>query len=343
MTLRIAQQECNWFLQGTTNLGREMELRRLRYFLRIASEGSLGKAARSLGVAQPALGRHVQMLEAELGVKLFDRTSKGMQLTDEGEYLKESLELPIDLVQTALRNVRSIATRVEASLVLGLPPEIAKIIGPRLIARLRRDLPKLSLKVAEADSAMLAGEISRGLVDVALLIGVAPSDKVFHYQIIREPMFLIAPFASELAHLECLAFQDICALPLILPSARAGIRTQLDKASLSVGVELNVALEVDSTELSKEAVTNGMGFAILPLAAVKAEVEVNELVAIPIIDPQLAQVTNWAVRPRWPVPRATYNMVENAVFDEWQAAVSNGDWPAEWLFDVTLLGRALPK
>lgn len=320
-----------------------MELRRLRYFLRIASEGSLGKAARSLGVAQPALGRHVHMLEAELGVKLFDRTSKGMQLTDEGEYLKEALEHPIDLVQTALRNVRSIATRVEASLVLGLPSEIAKIIGARLVRRLREDLPKLSLKVVEADSAMLAGELSHGLVDIALLVGVVPADKVFHFQIIRERMLLVVPPASDLAKHASISFQDLRDLPLVLPSTRSGIRTQLDKISLAAGTELIVTLEIDSTELMKEAVKNGLGYAVLPSALFMAEVQHEVLVGIPIVDPEVLQVTTWAVRPRWPVARSTYSMVERAIFDEWHAAVSKGDWPAQWLFDITQLGRALPR
>lgn len=319
-----------------------MELRRLRYFLRIAAEGSLGKASRSLGIAQPALGRHVQMLETELGVKLFDRTAKGMRLTDEGEYLKEALEHPIDLVQTALRNVRSFATRVEASLVLGLPPEIAKVIGARLVGRLQRDLPNLSLKVVEADSAQLAGDISRGLVDIALLVGVAPADKVFHFPIIREPLLLVVPADCELAERECVGFQELPQFSLILPGIRAGIRTQLEKLSLAAGTELVVGLEIDSTELTKDAIRGGLGYGILPLVAITTEAKSNDLAGIPIVSPEVVQVTSWAVRPRWPVPRSTYTAVEKAFFEEWLAAVTDGDWPAEWLFDVTQLGQALP-
>lgn len=320
-----------------------MELKRLRYFLRVASEGSLGKASRSLGVAQPALGRHVQMLEVELGVQLFDRVSKGMRLTDEGEYLKEALEHPIELVQTALRNVRSIGTRVEASLVLGLPPEIAKIIGSRLITRLHKDLPKLSLKVVEADSAMLAGDLSRGLVDIALLVGIVPDDKVFHYQIIREPMMLVMPATSDMATRTSIAFREVRELPLILPGTHAGIRTQLEKMSLAAGSELVVVLEIDSVDLTKDAVRSGHGYAILPPAALRDATPSDGLAGVLIVEPNVVQATNWAVRPRWPVPRSTYSMVESAMFDEWHCAVADGDWEAEWLFDITQLGRALPR
>src|SRR5688500_5854047 len=92
-----------------------MELRRLRYFLQVAREGSLGQASRSLGVAQPALGRQIQLLESELGVKLFRRVPKGMRLTEEGEYLQEVLDHPLRQLDLALNNVRSFSARVDVS------------------------------------------------------------------------------------------------------------------------------------------------------------------------------------------------------------------------------------
>jgi LysR family nitrogen assimilation transcriptional regulator len=194
----------------------------------------------------------------------------------------------------------------------------------------------------EADSAMLAGDISRGLVDIALLVGIVPDDKVFHYQIIREPMLLVVPAASDLARRKNIAFRELRDVSLILPSTRAGIRIQLEKMSLGAGTELIVAFEIDSTELTKDAIRDGLGYGILPSVALKADAPGHALVGIPIIEPEVVQITNWAVRPRWPVPRSTYGMVEKAVFEEWQAAIADGDWPAEWLFDMTQLGRALP-
>jgi LysR family transcriptional regulator, nitrogen assimilation regulatory protein len=328
-----------------------MELRRLRYFLRIAAEGSLGKASRALGVAQPALGRHVQMLESELGVKLFRRVSKGMQLTDEGEYLKEALEHPLELVNSALRNVRSFAGRVEASLNLGLPPEIAQVLGPRVVRRLRKDLPNLSLKVVEGDSSKLAADLSHGLVDIAILVAILPDDKIFHAEVLSEQLMLVAPPGSAVARRESVVFGELCNFPLILPGTQAGLRIRLEKAALTADINLNIALEIDATELTKQAVRDELGYAILSPVAFKAEAERAELVGIPIVDPEIDQLTRWAVRPHWPVSRSTYDAIESAIFEEWLSAVSSGDWPAKWLFDLSQLGlaiirpqiRALPK
>ena len=82
-----------------------MENRRLRYFLQIAEEGSMGRAASVLGIAQPALTRQVRLLEEALGVPLFIRTQRGMQLTEDGEQLRAAIKKPLQEIELALQNV----------------------------------------------------------------------------------------------------------------------------------------------------------------------------------------------------------------------------------------------
>jgi DNA-binding transcriptional LysR family regulator len=311
-----------------------MELRRLRYFLSIAAEGSLGKASRSLGIAQPALGRQIQMMEAELGVELFRRVPKGMILTEEGEYLKQALEHPLELVNIALRNVKTHAVPVEASLTLGLPPMIAQTFGPRLVTRIQRDLPHLRLKVTEGDSTKLATDLSRGSVDIALLIGIFPPDKVFHHQAMCEPLMLVVPAGSSEAGRTSIGFKELKGLPLILPGTQAGLRTQLARAELSTGTTLDVAVEIDSIDLRKQAVLAKLGYAILPPLAFMAEAARGDLVGIAINDPELEQILRFAVRPLWRVTRTTYDAVERTIFEEWHSAVCSGEWPGKWLIDL---------
>lgn len=311
-----------------------MELRRLKYFLQIAAEGSLGKASRTLGVAQPALGRQIHLLESELGAKLFQRTPKGMRLTEEGEYLRDALRHPLEAVSVALRNVRSYGVPVEATLVLGLPSVIAELFGPRLINRLRAELPNLSLRIAEGDSGKLASDLAQGLVDIALLVGVIPSDKIYHAEVISEELMLVGlPNAAALRQ-SSMPFSRLGDIPLILPSTQAVLRTKLAKAELAADIALNIALEIDSTELAQEAVLAGHGYTILPPLAFKTRADNGELAGIPIVEPQIDQIVRWAVRPLWRVPRSTYDRVEATIFSEWSQAVSEGQWPATWLFDL---------
>jgi DNA-binding transcriptional LysR family regulator len=320
-----------------------MELRRLRYFLRIAAEGSLGKASRALGIAQPALGRQIQLLEDELGVKLFERVPKGMRLTDEGEYLRDALEHPLQRIDIALRNVRSYSTRVEAALTLGLPPVIAQFLGPRLVGRLQRELPNLRLRIAEGDSGRLAEELARGLVDIAMLVGVAPDNKVFHAEVLKEQLSLVGPPDCPLAGREAVSFAELQELPLILPGTEAGLRTGLTKAAAAANVKIEPVLEIDSIELAKQAVKTGAGYTILPPLAFRSEAGRGELIGFPIVDPELDQGVLWAVQPHWRVPRSTYNQVERVVYEEWFAAVSSGEWPARWELDLSRLSLPIRR
>ena len=310
-----------------------MELRRLRYFLRIAAEGSLGKASRSLGIAQPALGRQIQLLEAELGVKLFQRVPKGMQLTDEGEYLKEALDYPLKQVDIALRNVGSYSARVETAFTLGLPPPLAQRFGPRLVERLRTELPSLKLRVVEDHSSRLAADLLRGLVDIAMLVDVTADDRVFQTEVLSEPLMLVGPADFELAGREAVSFSELQHYPLILSGLPAGLPTKLEKLAARTDAKITIACEIDSIELAKEIVKAGAGYAIMPPIAFREEAKRGELVCATIVEPDLDQLVRYAVQPHWHVPRSIYNEVERVIFGVWTSAVESGEWPAKWLFD----------
>jgi LysR family transcriptional regulator, nitrogen assimilation regulatory protein len=324
-------------------MGHTMELRRLRYFVQVALEGSLGKASRALGVAQPALSRQVQMLEADLGVQLFQRGPKGMQLTDEGAYLKEALDHPLKQVDLALRNVRSYSARVETAFTLGLPPPVAQKFGPRLAGRLLTELPNLKLRVVEDHSSRLAADLQRGLVDIAILIGVTPDERVFHTDVLNEPLLLVGAPDSALAGHSTVPFGELHRYPLILPGVQAGLPTKLEKLAANTGAKITIAFEIDSIELTKEMVKAGSGYTILPPIAFKEEAQHHELISARVTNPSLDQLVLYAIQPHWRVARSTYNEVERIIFEVWTMVVETGEWPAEWLFDHQRLSINWPK
>ena len=316
-----------------------MELRRLRYFMQIAAEGSLGKASRSLRIAQPALGRQIQLLEAELGVQLFERGPKGMRLTDEGVYLNEALAHPLDQVDLALRNLRSHSTQIEATLVLGLPPSFTQCFGPRLVKQLRESLPNLRLHIADDRSEELAAALAQGLVDIALLEGVVPDEKVFDTVMLREKLLLVGAPDSALRNRRTVPFSEIPDFPLILPGNQASLPIRLSKLATRMSTSLNIAYEIDSTELTKQSVKAGLGYAILPPRAFLAEAERGELVSAAFENPAVDETVSFAIQPHWRVPLRTYRAVERVLFEFWMSIVDSGEWPAEWLLDRNLLSH----
>src|ERR1700740_1285114 len=112
-----------------------MDIRRLQFFLRIADEGSMNRAARVLGIAQPALSRQMRLLEEALGVTLFTRTSRGMELTEAGEQLRGSMTGPLRHLELAMQNVGSPFAQLEGGVILGMPQTTACVLARPLLAR----------------------------------------------------------------------------------------------------------------------------------------------------------------------------------------------------------------
>src|SRR6266568_7180935 len=101
-----------------------MDTHRIKYFLQIAEEGSMTRAAAVLGVAQPALSRQIRLLERDLGITLFHRTRRGVQLTEDGERLRASTTAPLRQLELALHYAGSPLARIERGLHLGMVPTV---------------------------------------------------------------------------------------------------------------------------------------------------------------------------------------------------------------------------
>src|SRR5215510_5853128 len=125
-----------------------MDTHRLKYFLRIADEGSINRAASVLGIAQPALSRQVRLLEEDLGVTLFRRTARGVQLTEEGERLRATTVAPLRQLELAMRYAGSPLARVERGLHIGLPPTAACFLSVPLLDSLSAAFPKVEFNIS---------------------------------------------------------------------------------------------------------------------------------------------------------------------------------------------------
>jgi len=314
-----------------------MNLRRLRLFLGTAAEGSISRAARDHGLAQPALTRQIQLLEAEIGAQLFERSPRGLRLTDTGQFLKDALELPLSEIETALRSARSFSTQVKASLTIGMPPSISELFGERVVTRLRETLPNIALRIVEEDSSKLAFDLSRRLIDTAVLVSIIPEQRVSRAEVLSEPLMLVGAPQSDIVTQGPVPLRRLEGLPLILPSPASGVRINLDRAAETAGIKITPVLEVDSIELTKRLAAQGDHCTIMPERAYRDDVRAGLLTAVPIVEPQLTQPVIWAVKPDWRLPRAVYNELERVVIEEWYESVTAGEWPAEWVFDFSIL------
>lgn len=255
-----------------------MNLRGLRYFVEVAQSGSFTKAAENLRIAQPAVSRQVQNLEAELGVSLLTRTHSGISLTGAGDFfLKRVLPLLLQLDQASAL-LRQQARADVDDIVVGLTAGEGLAVAPTLIEGWRRKFPAAKLKIIEG----LAPLIYAGLKDGSVHIGVAPEplnfEGVWTKPLFEEPIVLISPkspndVSRSLEDVDLTDMSRVLGLPLILPSTPNPLRGSIEMIACRHGVPLNVAVELDSMSIIKDLVRRGSGFAFTTYAHLVNEIE----------------------------------------------------------------------
>ena len=265
-----------------------VEIRRLSYFMRIAEHGSLTKASNVLRIAQPALSRQMRLLEEELGVALFNRTARGMRLTEEGVALLASVAGPLRELELALQNIKSFPFTTEANIAIGLPPGLADILATKLALRIDREFPAIKLCIVDGLTGSLIDWVSRGVVDFALLEGGAQHDQLHEQKLADLPLLLAGPMDSHLPPGRAVAFADAAKLNLILPSHHLGLRAVINDAAMWAQAKPNIRMEADSARLMRDLLKSGMGYTILPACYIGDETANGRLRTWPLDDPALS-------------------------------------------------------
>jgi LysR family nitrogen assimilation transcriptional regulator len=247
-----------------------MELRSLSYFTRIAELGSITRAASHLRLAQPALTRHVQRLEEELGVALFTRANRGVRLTEAGQRLLESAIRILRDGERTGDEIRAQDAHPSGRIILGITPTLCPILVPELFARMRRDFPRVELKVMHAGMVRLEEFVIDGRVDVALLSELSRSRLIVSTRLAPEEMVLVtAPGARSGGPMGgIVGGEELSQTPLILGD---GLRAAMDALLAGRGIELNVEIEVNDHETIRLMVQAGAAAAILPYSSVARE------------------------------------------------------------------------
>ena len=259
-----------------------MELRQLRYFVRVVELGSMGRAAVELGVGTSALSQQISRLEGELAARLLRRTATGVLPTEAGLAFLPQAQLALRHADEAVRAARE--ARLSGQVSVGMPPSTAAILGVPFLAEMRARYPAISVRLVEALSGNLAALVDRRQLDLAVLFQTERARRWSVRPLLEEALFLIAPVGFPgLPRGTSARLSQVAGLPLILPSAQHGLRALVDAAAAQAGVTLDVVAEIDGLALLMDAVRAGLGATVQPGAAAARE-PTGDLVRIELTD-----------------------------------------------------------
>ena len=244
-----------------------METRNLKYFLAVVDAGSVTRAAEVLDIAQPALSQALSRMERDLGVKLFERTRRGAQLTPAGEAIVEDVRLSVARIDAASHRAREIGAQRGGRLTVGFASAALFNLLPRAIAALRDEVPNVELTLREMSNAEQASALEKGAIDIGLLhTPVAVGGRMREKLIVRERLLAVLPLSFPLGDDGKVGLKDLSAAGLVwfpgdqLPVVRAGILSAFRQA----GCEANVVQDANRSLTVLACVAAGCGASLLP-------------------------------------------------------------------------------
>ena len=265
-----------------------MELRQLRYFVKMVELGNMTRAAHELHVAQPALSQQLANLEAGLGVRLLDRSLKGVSPTSAGVLFYKHAKAVLRQVADSELAMQAERDSPSGEITVAMPASSARLIAVPLLRRLLADHPGIRLRLVEVPSANIPTLLSRAEVDIAIAADVPPT-KAFDFKpMLSEKLFAILPNSTEFGEAS-MTLRQLAQFPLLLPQQSNGIRSRLDVAFARQKLDYQLLAEINVTNLLALAVRDGLGLSVLPWSAVHEYSRARQLRVVPLVKPSISR------------------------------------------------------
>ncbi|WP_163849278.1 LysR family transcriptional regulator [Pseudooceanicola aestuarii] len=298
----------------------------MKYFVAIVEDGSFSRAAARLGVAQPALSRHVRRMEDDLGTPLLLRGPTGATPTPEGQLLLRRARVLLADLDATLEELRSLNHDPAGSVRLGLPGTVSDILSIPLIARCRARYPRVRIVIAEAMSGFVREWLLDGRIDLAVIYGELQEPALRTDLLLDEELVLLLPPDTGTDVAVAPGPESLARLPLILPSGAHGLRVMIDQRLRAQGITVTPEIEVDSYRNIKRLVAGGYGASVLPRHAVADAAEAGHLLLRPFAAPGLRRSAYMARANARPAPRAA-QLVASLLREVTAELIAKGDWP----------------
>lgn len=309
-----------------------MELRQLRYFIKIADLRSFSKASKALHIVQPALSQQVAALEAEVGHALFERLSTGVETTQLGEIFYAHAQRVLQQLDDMKAALSESAMRPVGTVRVGLPQSTALRFAMPLLALAGGKYPGIQLEFFDEISGRLLHGLRRGQLDLAVIVNDEDAALLDSVAVMDEMLLLVSSSKSAPPPGD-VSLRDLAQMPLALPGEGHGVRSIVEEALRREGLHLpRPAVVANSINIMLRSIAEGHAHGVMPWGAVADLLESGALVAR-AISPSLTRRVHLSTCRDFHRTAAA-----RAVFDEilaqTRAQVACGAWQAATLVEA---------
>ena len=263
-----------------------MDCRHLKYFMEVAQQKSFSKAARNLHISQSAISRMIKSLEEELGVTLFIRNAKTVEITAPGtifynyakrclfvfEHLKSDFENEFKLKQDTIE--------------IGLPPITDAHVFAKLLGEFKRTYPQIAIKLYEHGSKVIESSVQEGIIDVGIICTI-PNKDFESFFLSEDEMCVVMPKGYPLEENKEVPMKLLADYPLVLYRDDFNLHDDILTNCKKIGFSPRVVFETSERELMLQTVASGLGVAILPSRLCPRNSETSRVVTRVMTEPRM--------------------------------------------------------
>jgi LysR family nitrogen assimilation transcriptional regulator len=256
-----------------------------KLFVDAAELGSLSKVAVAYGTSQPHISRRISELEQECGGRLFERTGRGVALTEFGQRIAPQVRAWLAGTEQLANDVRNSSGTPIGKVRLGSLPSMAHPLVSTLHKRLKERFPLVQLSVREGQGAQLETWLEDGSVDLGILYRTGRSPTSGDTYLVETSTYLVGAAGDPLTARKTVPFAALNNLPLVLFCRPNSWRDHLEQIGVERDISLNVVLEADSLSLQTRIASEGGIYALLGPYAVAAASKDCRIQSSKIVDP----------------------------------------------------------
>ncbi len=257
-----------------------MDLKQLRYFVKVAELKNITAAAEALFIAQPSLSQHMANLEAELGVVLLERSAQGTRPTAMGELLYRHAKSLLRQFEDTRAAIQRESDAPSGRVAVGLPTSTSRILSAPLLQRVRERYPLIELEMVEASSGELAVQVAADRLALAITMDARADTRLRIEPLLEEELYVVVATQQRLP--KSLSLKALVALPLLLPTHPNSIRVAIERLLQPHGLRYQLVAETSAVEILLLSVERGLGATILPTSAFTLAQQLGRVKSVPL-------------------------------------------------------------
>ncbi|GIN19157.1 MAG TPA: LysR family transcriptional regulator [Bacillus bacterium] len=264
-----------------------MDYERLKTFIAVAEKKNFSEAAKILYVTQPTISAQIKALEEELGTKLFERTTKKVEMTQSAEILLKYAKKIIHLSDSAHKEILKFEDSMYGDLKIGCSFTIGEYVLPEFLKLFKDEYPLIQMSVNITNSNNIVLSIKDQIIDVGLIETPIEDAQIVVEPFMEDELILIAAPGYFSDNEITISAERLKVTPLIVREKGSGTRAVVNQYLNQAGIteeDLNLVMELGSTEAVKSAVCAKLGVSIISKSAIKKELKLKLLKAYPIKD-----------------------------------------------------------